>query len=447
MKTVFRLWVVLFIPFLAYSQQITFNEYRRRADKCLEQGNYTCAGQNYERALRIRENDAHCINGLTKATQALNHPAKPKLPKPKPQKSSAPLIKNPSPAAPFVNAFLLVQTDLPVYIIINGGARYFVSPTDIAKKLPLDVGANIVSVKPADGGTDGYENTVTVNQSGNKLFKVKLLEERKAAQERQKPKPVQEETLRPTNAVVNNAPPKNELPAKKEETAVKEDLLAHEFSRLMVLVKGGNFQMGGEREKPIHPVMLHDFYISKYEVTQRQWRTVMGTLPKKLTNVGCNDCPVEQVSWNEVQEFLNKLTQRTGIKYRLPTEAEWEYAARGGQTKAGEGYTSGPVPLKDAGWYRANSSKKTHPVGQKMPNALGLYDMQGNVWEWCRDWFSTDYYSKSPVNNPVNLDEEKYRVIRGGSLDTDSEAASLTSRDGYKPDNNNGYVGFRLVRD
>ncbi|MCP1385590.1 formylglycine-generating enzyme family protein [Runella salmonicolor] len=433
MRTIFWLWAILFIPFLAPAQQITFDEYRRRADACLEREDYACAVQNYERALRIRENDAHCTEGLSKATQALK---KPKLPKAKPSK---PVANNPKPsttAPPAIRAFLLVTTDLPVHVYVNGGTRQFVSPNDIAKKLPLDAGANLVVVKPTDGGSDGFEKTVTVRESGNQLLKINLLEERLAAEKQSKPNVLQP----PTNALVNTSPKKEENPPKNYAPTPKTDALSEELSRLMVAVKGGTFQMGSKDEKPIHTVVLNDFYISKYEVTQRQWRNIMGTLPKKLTNNGCNDCPIEQVSWNEVQEFIKKLNLRTGQNFRLPTEAEWEYAARGGTQKS-----KNTVELKDAGWYRSNSGKKTHPVGQKLPNELGLYDMLGNVWEWCQDWYDPNFYAKSPVNNPVNVAEEKYRVIRGGSLDSGADATTLTTRDGYKPASDNGYVGFRLV--
>ncbi|MDE6694403.1 MAG: formylglycine-generating enzyme family protein [Bacteroidales bacterium] len=200
----------------------------------------------------------------------------------------------------------------------------------------------------------------------------------------------------------------------------------------MVYVKGGTFEMGAveeqdsgafDYEKPVHSVTLDDFYIGKYEVTQAQWEAVMGTTIAQqrdtansswdLSGVGDN-YPMYYISWSEAQEFCQKLSQLTGKKYRLPTEAEWEYAARGGQYADGTRY-AGSNTLGDVAWCQANSGSKTHPVGQKKPNGLGLYDMSGNVWEWCSDWFGEDYYSSSPSVNPQGPASGSYRVGRGGS--------------------------------
>src|SRR3989338_10514354 len=151
----------------------------------------------------------------------------------------------------------------------------------------------------------------------------------------------------------------------------------------MVFIKGGCFQMGdtfggGDTdEQPVHKVCVDDFHMGKYEVTQKEWVDVMGTNPSHFK--GCDNCPVENVSWDDIQEYINKLNQKTGKKYRLPTEAEWEYAARSGGKN--EKYAGGNN-IDSVGWYDGNSGSKTHPVGQKQPNGLGLYDMIGNVLEW-----------------------------------------------------------------
>jgi hypothetical protein len=169
-------------------------------------------------------------------------------------------------------------------------------------------------------------------------------------------------------------------------------------------VAGGTFLMGDggtqDNEKPAHKVKLSSFEIGVYEVTQREWQAVMGSNPSSFK---CPDCPVETVSWEDVQKYIRKLNQLTGSNFRLPTEAEWEYAARGGNSQ--DPYTyAGSNSLSSYGWYDHNSGSKTHPVGQKRPNGLGLYDMSGNVWEWCSDWYDSDYYStcksQGTVSNP-----------------------------------------------
>jgi formylglycine-generating enzyme required for sulfatase activity len=195
----------------------------------------------------------------------------------------------------------------------------------------------------------------------------------------------------------------------KEEQAQKDKLAnlpqsIQDIEKNLVYVQGGSYMMGSSdgqpREKPVHKVTLSSFKISKYEVTQAQWKAVMGTNPSNFK--GCDNCPVEQVSWNDTQTFLKKLNELTGKKYRLLSEAEWEYAARGGNKSKGYKY-AGSNSLNNVAWHNGNSGKKTHPVGQKQPNELGLYDMTGNVYEWCQDWYDDKYYEKSNnLTNPIN---------------------------------------------
>ncbi len=215
----------------------------------------------------------------------------------------------------------------------------------------------------------------------------------------------------------------------------------------MIAIPGGTFQMGsndGESdEKPVHKVTVSDFLIGKTEVTQALWQAVMGTNP---SNFKGNNLPVETVSWNDCQEFIKKVNQLTGKNYRLPTEAEWEYAAGGGtgnRTKwAG---TNNESSLGDYAWYDANSDSKTQTVGTKKSNALGLYDMSGNVWEWCSDWYGGDYYGSSPQNNPQGPASGSSRVYRGGSWDFNAPYCRSANRSNRIPDFRIDGLGFRLV--
>ena len=228
----------------------------------------------------------------------------------------------------------------------------------------------------------------------------------------------------------------------KADSIAKVEFLAllNGISTNMIFVQGGIFTMGctseqgsdcEDDEKPSHSVTLSNFYIGKYEVTQKQWKAVMGNNPSKFT--GCDDCPVENVSWNDVQEFITKLNQLTGKVYRLPTEAEWEYAARGGNISKGYKF-SGSNNIDYVAWYYVNSSSKTHSVGQKQPNELGIYDMSGNVWEWCSDWYK-GYPNSTEVFNYTN----QARVVRGGCW------FSRDCRSSCRSSSFTGRIGFRLV--
>jgi len=232
------------------------------------------------------------------------------------------------------------------------------------------------------------------------------------------------------------------------------DLLSH-YQQLqdliknfsMVYVEGGSFKVGSMNAvngytMQEHRVTLSSFYIGKYDVTQAQWKAVMGNNPSNFQN--CDDCPVEQVSWNDVQGFIQKLNQETGKHYRLPTEAEWEYAAAGGNKSNGYTY-SGSNDINSVAWYKDNSGNKTHPVGQKQANELGIYDMNGNVWQWCQDWFSADYYSKQPTENQQGPPSGSLRVYRGGSWDLAARHCRVTGRWGVDPSSRLNYLGFRLA--
>ena len=218
----------------------------------------------------------------------------------------------------------------------------------------------------------------------------------------------------------------------------------------MVYMSGGTFTMGAtseqgsdayDREKPAHSVTLSGYYIGKYEVTQELWKAVMGSNPSYYKG---DNLPVEQVSWNDVQEFLRKLNAMTGKRYRLPTEAEWEFAARGGNSSRGYKY-SGGNSFGSVAWYWENSGIRTHAVGTKSPNELGIYDMSGNVWEWCQDWYNSSYYGSSPRTNPQGPNSGSYRVCRGGGWRSSARDCRVSYRDSYTPDFRYYYLGFRLA--
>jgi formylglycine-generating enzyme required for sulfatase activity len=222
-----------------------------------------------------------------------------------------------------------------------------------------------------------------------------------------------------------------------------------------ILVPAGEFMMGavpqdeetGVDEEPQHKVRItKPFYMGKYPVTQEEWEKLMRNNPSEFKQAG-KRAPVETVSWNDCQEFIKKLNQKEGKTYRLPTEAEWEYSARGGDSGGSTIYTYGndASKLGDYAWYDDNSGDTTHPVGQKKPNSLGLYDIMGNVWEWCGDWYDEEYYKNSPNADPKGADVGEDRVLRGGSWGNCAKHCRLSNRNFNLPDGwfNNG--GFRLV--
>jgi formylglycine-generating enzyme required for sulfatase activity len=235
-------------------------------------------------------------------------------------------------------------------------------------------------------------------------------------------------------------------------------------SNEMILVEGGTFQMGSTKgdndEKPVHAVTVKGFYMSKFEVTQREWFEIMGHNPSSSKG---DNRPVDSVTWNEAVEYCNRRSIKEGLKpaysssdgviscdwsadgYRLPTEAEWEFAAKGGNKDVMEYMYSGSNSVDAVAWYENNSENTTHDVGSKMPNSLGLYDMSGNVYEWCWDLYGTSY-SRSGKDNPTGNTSGSDRVFRGGSRNN----AAKNVRSSYRARNTPAYrdscLGFRLVR-
>lgn len=218
-----------------------------------------------------------------------------------------------------------------------------------------------------------------------------------------------------------------------------------------VLIPAGEFDMGSPQneagrdddEGPVHRVKIANaFYMSKYEVTQKQWRDVMGTDPSYFKS---DSLPVEQVSWNEVQEFISRLNEKEGIdKYRLPSEAEWEYAARAGTTTRFY-FGDDASKLGDYEWYDVNSGRETHEVGQKKPNPWGLYDMNGNVWEWMQDVYHNSY-NGAPTDGSAWEGNGSHRVIRGGSFDYYAGHLRSANRNDRDPGYRHYSTGFRLLR-
>ena len=221
----------------------------------------------------------------------------------------------------------------------------------------------------------------------------------------------------------------------------------------MVYVEGGTFTMGATSEqgcpassvtkweKPVHSVTLSSYYIGQTEVTQELWEAVMGSNPSYFKGA---KRPVETVSWNDCQEFIRKLNAKTGKQFRLPTEAEWEYAARGGNKSQHYKYSGGNT-IGDVAWYTDNNYSGTHPVATKLANELGIYDMTGNVWEWCSDWFGENYYSFSPSSNPQGPSSGSERVLRGGCFANSDICYRMSYRWGETPSKANASIGLRLA--
>lgn len=228
----------------------------------------------------------------------------------------------------------------------------------------------------------------------------------------------------------------------------------------MMRVAGGQFLMGAQQtnpsgdnynedaddcESPVHSVILDDFYIGETEVTQKLWTCIMHDNPGTDSDIG-NVKPVINISWDDCQEFIRKLNEKTGMEFRLPTEAEWEFAAGGGVNSHGYIYSGGDE-ISDFAWYRDNSDFAFRNVGTRKPNELGIHDMSGNVYEWCQDWYDSDYYLDCPIYNPIGPSSGTYKVLRGGSFMMTEEQCRVTHRFFDVPNSEiyNNNIGMRLV--
>ena len=228
------------------------------------------------------------------------------------------------------------------------------------------------------------------------------------------------------------------------------------FSRMlndMVFVEGGLFYMGeglssdeftnhgAVDNKPSHEVVINSFFLARFEVTQDEWVIVMGTNPAHFQG---NDLPVENVSWDDCSRFISRLNELTGMMFRMPTEAEWEYAAKGGKYSCGYDF-SGSNYVSSVAWYAMNSNNTTHDVGRKRPNELGIYDMSGNVAEWCSDYYDHDYYRYSDRDNPSGPNNGVNKVNRGGSWLMSQPYLLTNVRNVNKPEEKNAAIGLRLA--
>ena len=237
----------------------------------------------------------------------------------------------------------------------------------------------------------------------------------------------------------------DELVTEEQEAAIRE------IAASLVRVEGGTFQMGSDGElanddeQPVHAVTLSSYRIAKFTITQKQWRAIMGQNVTWNENYGVGDnYPATDLNTYDVQQFLDKVNQLGELNLRLPTEAEWEYAARGGKSSHGTLY-SGSDDADAVAWHQDNANNRLHPVGSLQPNELGMYDMSGNVWEWCSDWYGS--YSAEAQNDPQGPTSGQQKVIRGGSFSYEAAFSRITQRNRVIPNAQSFSLGFRVAMD
>ena len=362
-------------------------------------------------------------------------------------------------------AIVAIAIGVAVLVFSPSSATKETESTDHIAQVDPDILAQGLELVEVDNDTEMYNSCKNINEYRNYIAYYGRSGKHYKDAKQKIDKHVADSTKKAQDEIKAEQARKVEKRRKEQEEKARKEAEAKAFSNKtftvngvsfdMIAVKGGTFTMGGtseqgsdayDSEKPTHSVTLSDYYIGKFEVTQELWRAVMGNEPTyndgwtKEYGRG-NNYPAYRISWNDCQEFIKKLNQKTGANFRLPTEAEWEYAARGGNKSKGYKY-SGSNTIGNVEWY---SSSKTHQVGTKSPNELGIYDMSGNVLEWCQDWYGD--YSSGSQTNPTGPSSGFNRVSRGGSWSEYAMFCRVSCREYNTPDARRNHLGFRLALD
>ena len=348
---------------------------------------------------------------------------------------------------------------------VDGGSKVVNAESDLNEVSDVGSPQPVIEKQPQNG--EGNGKTESSVEREKELKKGAIKEKELLAQAAEKARLEQQAKLEQERTA------EQKIEREKIETEFRKAGNVNSIGMPFQLISAGRFMMGSPENEPghkenefLHEVRLtSDFYLGRFEVTQGQWKTVMGTQPWKGEREGREGAkyPAVYISWDEATEFCRRLSKRDGVLYRLPTEAEWEYACRGGTDTAfsfgtaisivgteGIKATNGIKDLGKYAWFKDNAwdagEKYAHKVGQKLPNGFGLHDMHGNVWEWCGDWYSDDYYSKSSKRDPTGPEDGTGRVSRGGSCVNSPQSCRSAARTGFLPDSRNFSLGFRVLR-
>ena len=358
-------------------------------------------------------------------------------------------VSNPTDTSPKVLLDVLFATNEDGLLFINNEAKGAITKNEF-RYIKLAPGIYTYAIKPANSA-DKWEESFTVTEEGtNEVFIdfLYFLDNKNA----------QSGSLQTSNNPLSSLPVSGNQPAAigtvQGINAVNKDAQVSTINFLLanvVMVTGGSFVMGNNKsplaDEAEHTVRLAPFYFSKFEVTQHQWQSIMGNNPS--INKDCPTCPVENVSWEETMSFIQKLNALSNKRFRLPTEAEWEYVTRiGGKAEIEK--AGGPEEyVRKTAWYFANSDRKTQPVGRKQANVASIFDLMGNVSEWCQDWYDPGYYkNQASQQNPKGPSSGREKVIRGGNYrEYIGDRFRPSMRNKRKPTEKSGEIGFRLVLD